>query len=129
VRRRFGQFFAILVGVLMLAVSTSGVAYAWPSSGTVTVYGLANCNTGVKQAARKVRFQAGTGEARDGTVNNLAGGYVSVTFKNVPSGGTPLNAYVYCGFPDNAQSPARWGRQFRLTRPAVGDRQYVNLSR
>ena len=33
----------------------------------------------------------------------------------------------YCGYPDNGQT-ARWGRQFTLTRPAVGDWQYVNLN-
>lgn len=123
------RFLVGMLAVPMLLLLSDSTAYAWTNSSTVTVYGFANCNHGVPQTARKVRFQAGTGEAVDGMVNNLAGGYVSATFKKVPPQGTVLNAYVYCGFPDNASSPSRWGRQFKLTRPAVGDRQSVSLGR
>jgi hypothetical protein len=94
----------------------------------------ANCATDENSTwtARKVRFQAANGEAVDMDVG--FGGFGATDVPNVPPEGETVIAYVYCGLPDNASSPARWARAFgggtwpKLTPPPIGW-VYMDLDR
>jgi hypothetical protein len=117
----------IFTGLLALTAlfGSPQTAKAWSNSSHVHLNGFASCNTSYPIPTSRVRVQAANGEAHEAPANTVTGYYV-MDFNNVPSAGETAIAYVYCGL--NASAPT-YGRQFLLSRPAVGDWQLLNLQR
>lgn len=106
------------------SLGAAAPAHALPWSSHVDVWGFASCTTGVWGTANVPAkaiwmYVAKTGEIEQSSVNGWTS-YFSTDLHTIPSGGSPVQIWVYCAV-IGSQPGWRYAGTTSITRPWTSD--------